>query len=63
MVDVLLAQTNNTLQIYTVETGTPVKKCKSYKHLPYSLKYRSVDVKATHCKSVFIFFYFKKSSH
>ena len=23
-----------TLQIYTVETGTPVKKCESYKYLP-----------------------------
>ena len=26
-----------TLQIYTVETGTPVKKCKSYKYLPYTV--------------------------
>ena len=24
--------------IYTVETGTPVKKCTSYKHLPYTLQ-------------------------
>ena len=35
----------NTLQIHTTgETGTPAKKCKSYKYLPYTLQCRSVDV-------------------
>ena len=45
------------LQIYTVETGTPVKKCKSYKYLPYTLQFRSVDDTVNHCKSVFTFFH------
>ena len=45
------------LQIYTLETWTPVKKCKSYKYLPYTLKCRSVDVTVNHCKSVHITFF------
>ena len=45
------------LQIYTVETGTPVKQCKSYKYLPYTLQCRSVDVTVNHCESVFTFFH------
>ena len=32
----------STLQIYTVETGTSLKKCTSYKYLPYTLQCRSV---------------------
>ena len=44
------------LQIYTVETGTPIKKCKSYNYLPYTLQCRSVDVAVNHYKSVFTFF-------
>ena len=44
------------LQIYTVETGTPVKKCKSYKYLPYTfIQCRSVDITVNHCKSVLHF--------
>ena len=38
-----------------METGTPVKKCKSYKYLPYTLQCRSVDVTVNHCKSLFTF--------
>ena len=32
------------LQIYTEEIYTPVKKCTSYKYLPYKLQCRSEDV-------------------
>ena len=42
--------------MYTVETGTPVKKCTSYKYLSYILQCRSVDVTVNPCKSVFTFF-------
>ena len=44
---------SDSMRIYTVETGTPFKKCKSYKYLPYTLQCRSVDVTVNHCKSVF----------
>ena len=47
----------HTLQIYTEETGTPIKKCKSYKYLPYTLQCTSVDVAVYHCKSMFTYFY------
>ena len=44
------------MQIYRVETGTPVKKCTSYKYLPpCTLQCRSVDITVNHGKSVFTF--------
>ena len=52
-----------TLQIHTVETGTPVNKCKSYKCLPYTLQCRSIDVTVNHYKSVFTFFHCAWSSN
>jgi hypothetical protein len=45
------------LQIYTVKTGTPVKKCTCYKYLPYTLQCKSVDITVNHRKSVFTFFH------
>ena len=39
-----------------METGKPVKKCKSYKYLPYTLQCRSANVTINYCKSVLHFF-------
>ena len=39
-----LSQSTGALQIYTVETGTPVKKWTLYKYLPYTLQSRSVYI-------------------
>ena len=35
-----------------METGTPVKKRKSFKYLPYTLQCRNVDIKVNHCNVI-----------
>ena len=58
----LLCKTTHTANIYSGNWDTH-KKCTSYKYLPYTLQYRSVDITVNHCKSVFTFFHCTWSSN
>ena len=51
-----------TANIYSGNRDTR-KKCTLYKHFPYTLQCRSVDITIKHCKSVFTFFHCTWSSN
>ena len=54
---IVIGGIGHSANMHTAETGTPIKKCKRYKYLTYTLQYRTVvDVTISHFKSVFTFF-------